>query len=270
MTGPISRLARDAVSPTRPTIHAMARLPYMPPPVLHPIEDAGMPAAAMMPATPATRPSSSAMPTPGAISGPQAVFADDTSRNAIDTDNSAEPGHEPFLTSRPSSTRHPSTMPPPSRSEDPYPAALMPASPAQGPAPSAAAPGATAAADETGALARATPSSGFEPAQTSSAPPPQAHASDQYATRGTSARTIPDALLPPIGQGARSTLSSPAAASAQRTPAAAESATEVHVHIGRIEVTAVQAPAAPRPAARGGPQPMSLDEYLARRERSGS
>jgi hypothetical protein len=47
---------------------------------------------------------------------------------------------------------------------------------------------------------------------------------------------------------------------------AAESAApnEVHVHIGRIEVTALAPAAAPakRPAAR---QPMSLDDYLARR-----
>lgn len=40
---------------------------------------------------------------------------------------------------------------------------------------------------------------------------------------------------------------------------------EVHVHIGRIEVTALPEAPAAKPRARGR-QPMSLDEYLARRQ----
>ncbi|OGB94732.1 MAG: hypothetical protein A3G82_18955 [Burkholderiales bacterium RIFCSPLOWO2_12_FULL_67_210] len=46
-----------------------------------------------------------------------------------------------------------------------------------------------------------------------------------------------------------------------------EETTEVHVSIGRIEVTAIHEPAAPtqRPAARRK-APVSLDEYLARRQ----
>jgi hypothetical protein len=124
------------------------------------------------------------------------------------------------------------------------------------------------AAKETSTPARAMPSSAsaFTPTPASAA----AHAPDQSDTRSANAPTMPDPLLPAIRQGPRSTLSSPAAASAPHTPPAAESPTEVHVHIGRIEVTAVQPPPAPKPAARGGPQPMSLDEYLARRERRGS
>jgi hypothetical protein len=44
---------------------------------------------------------------------------------------------------------------------------------------------------------------------------------------------------------------------------------EVHVHIGRIEVTAVHEPATAKPKARApGRQPMSLENYLARRDRS--
>jgi hypothetical protein len=46
---------------------------------------------------------------------------------------------------------------------------------------------------------------------------------------------------------------------------AAEAAPEVHVHIGRIEVTAVQGPAPAKRAARRGAPTMSLDDYLARR-----
>ena len=51
------------------------------------------------------------------------------------------------------------------------------------------------------------------------------------------------------------------------TPAAGEP-TEVHVHIGRIEVTALQQPSAPRKTPRSGRTPMSLDDYLARRKGS--
>lgn len=50
--------------------------------------------------------------------------------------------------------------------------------------------------------------------------------------------------------------------------AKAEEPTEVHVHIGRIDVTAVPEPAAPRRRPAGAPAPMSLDSYLARRSRS--
>lgn len=53
-------------------------------------------------------------------------------------------------------------------------------------------------------------------------------------------------------------------------PAAPTQPAEVHVHIGRIEVTAVTEAPAPAPArARSErPQPMSLDAYLARRKES--
>lgn len=46
-----------------------------------------------------------------------------------------------------------------------------------------------------------------------------------------------------------------------------EETTEVHVNIGRIEIAAVHAPAAPKRSQASGKQPMSLDEYLAKRQR---
>ena len=49
---------------------------------------------------------------------------------------------------------------------------------------------------------------------------------------------------------------------------AAATETEVHVHIGRIEVTAIQEAPIPKPATPGERQPMSLDDYLARRQRN--
>jgi hypothetical protein len=46
-------------------------------------------------------------------------------------------------------------------------------------------------------------------------------------------------------------------------------ADEIHIHIGRIEVTAVQEPAAPAPRRKPkGREPMSLDDYLAKRRQA--
>ena len=51
----------------------------------------------------------------------------------------------------------------------------------------------------------------------------------------------------------------------ERAPAALEpSPPDVHIHIGRIELTAVPEPATPRPT-RTAKKPMTLDEYLERR-----
>jgi hypothetical protein len=47
----------------------------------------------------------------------------------------------------------------------------------------------------------------------------------------------------------------------------ADEGTEIHIHIGRIEVTAVQAPPPPRRKVPSIP-PVSLDEYLAKRSRT--
>jgi hypothetical protein len=45
---------------------------------------------------------------------------------------------------------------------------------------------------------------------------------------------------------------------------------EVHVHIGRIEITAVQQPAPAKRASRKGQAPLSLDDYLAQRKGDGA
>lgn len=65
----------------------------------------------------------------------------------------------------------------------------------------------------------------------------------------------------PVAPGRPSTISAD-----QRSPGTVEETTEVHVNIGRIEVTAVQEAPAQKPGPRHRPQPMSLDEYLARRQ----
>jgi hypothetical protein len=55
-------------------------------------------------------------------------------------------------------------------------------------------------------------------------------------------------------------------AAARQPAGAAEEATEVHVTIGRIEVTAVHETPSQKPAARRRPAPLTLDEYIARRQ----
>jgi hypothetical protein len=54
---------------------------------------------------------------------------------------------------------------------------------------------------------------------------------------------------------------------ARPTTASSPEPNEVHVHIGRIEVTAVHEAPTPRSRPRRGQAPMSLDDYLAKRQR---
>jgi hypothetical protein len=75
-------------------------------------------------------------------------------------------------------------------------------------------------------------------------------------------------LLPPT-QPVRTPRAPTASASIDnqgRLPAGTiEETTEVHISIGRIEVTAVHEPAPAKPAAARRNAPMSLDDYLAKR-----
>ena len=57
-------------------------------------------------------------------------------------------------------------------------------------------------------------------------------------------------------------------ASARAPAQTADEPHDVHVHIGRIDVTAVHEPAAPRRRPVAAPAPMSLDAYFARRNRT--
>lgn len=53
----------------------------------------------------------------------------------------------------------------------------------------------------------------------------------------------------------------------QRPPATPEPVPDVHIHIGRIELTAITAPEPRRTAGAAQHKPMSLDDYLGRRNR---
>jgi hypothetical protein len=88
---------------------------------------------------------------------------------------------------------------------------------------------------------------------------------------GSIAAVAPAPLLPLEAPApARSPTGRPSASPlSYRATATVEETTEVHVSIGRIEVTAVhEAPPPRRPAPKAN-KPMSLDEYLARREGRG-
>lgn len=74
---------------------------------------------------------------------------------------------------------------------------------------------------------------------------------------------VPEPLLPRHSQPGPVTASLAPASAPVREP------DEVHIHIGRIEVTAIHEPA-PRPReARKGQPPLSLDDYLTKRKGEG-
>jgi hypothetical protein len=64
--------------------------------------------------------------------------------------------------------------------------------------------------------------------------------------------------------------SAPAADSASASALPAREPDEVHIHIGRIEVTAIQESRPASKPSRKGAAPLSLDDYLARRKGDGS
>lgn len=79
---------------------------------------------------------------------------------------------------------------------------------------------------------------------------------------------LPLPLLPANPQGAASAPAASASASASAVPA--REPDEVHIHIGRIEVTAIQESRPASKPSRKGAAPLSLDDYLARRKGDGS
>jgi hypothetical protein len=87
----------------------------------------------------------------------------------------------------------------------------------------------------------------------------------------TAADGLPAAILP-RQRAAKATTAMPHAPPTPHTGVrtsqeASSEPNEVHVHIGRIEVTAIQQPSPPKPRQKRGRAPMSLDDYLAKRQR---
>lgn len=88
------------------------------------------------------------------------------------------------------------------------------------------------------------------------------------------ASDTPSPLLPPLrAEPGRPRTAATVPPTGSRTTAVAQPApardTEVHIHIGRIDVTAVHEAPKPRPRPRERAQPVSLDAYLAKRGTAG-
>lgn len=264
MNGLLHRLARQVVGPPPLRVQAMARLPFFAPPELKSDDASGLDLAAEA-ATPNRAPGS----------------------DPLEHDKSGDPAAQAALL----------PMPPPrmaaglDASSDASPArtrlhghdALGPArGPAQGAQSEALSKAGQPPAMTTGAHAQA------PTLRVSVQPPPQSGAaSGERVDQGVATIEIitdshisasgPERYPPPLLARAE-----PAAPPAGRAPAAPtgvadlrpktpspDAPDEVHVHIGRIEVTAVQE-TPPKRAARSRPPPVSLDEYLAWRQRESS
>ena len=261
MNGLLRRLARHAVRPTAPTIHARARRFSLPTPERRHVDGADPAAAAAATAQPATRAERASPAPPTPPTAPTAPTAPTTmTRIARD----APPGAAADLsraepaTARPVSSAHAEVhgtplMPEPD-SDNRAPRAISPTD-------SSADGGPHTSGDHDDAAAVDQPHSiGAEPQE---APP-------RRVVSRTAPPSVPDALLPPVATAATSPPSAGLHATAPDRRPAGDPPTDVHVHIGRIEVTAVQDAAAPKPTARHGRPPMSLDDYLARRQQRGS
>ncbi len=131
---------------------------------------------------------------------------------------------------------------------------------------------------ESAAMALPAPTDGSGPAGLS-APLPHAGQAPRPLSQPTPPRPQLESPSPLVSQAPTSPRATPApprpASAAQ--PAAwqraapqrgADDAAEVHIHIGRIEVTAVHEAPSPRRRPAPAPAPTSLDSHLARRSRS--
>jgi hypothetical protein len=89
---------------------------------------------------------------------------------------------------------------------------------------------------------------------------------DIASQNASGALPLPATLLSPRTAPVRQAAAPTAPSAAQPSP---QQADEVHIHIGRIEVTAIQERAPSKREARKGPTPLSLDDYLAKRKGDG-
>lgn len=107
--------------------------------------------------------------------------------------------------------------------------------------------------------------------------PPAAEAAPGPDRRPSTATDLPEPLLPGRAPATQRHPSPPplkapdtqarSAVGQPQSGAESDRETEVHIHIGRIEVTALQEAARPKPKPRERVQPMSLDAYLEQRRK---
>ncbi len=256
MSGLFRRLARQATGQPQATVHAMARLPFQAPPELLPTQDG---AAPLMAPADGVQSSRGGVPV---VSAPAAA-----TQAAL---HHATPGAESVA---------PTSLQIPPLVHTPLPAADSAVAPKTASRPRASAPVADQgqpgldplAADIHGAerpVGASLPERLLDPVAAATFERTSHPAGTQDAAGVKPPSAVPDPLLPTQTTPAAARRSEPASATA--TARVAAEPTEVHVHIGRIEVTAVQAPAPAKRPARSGQAPMSLDAYLAKRQRSPS
>ncbi len=276
MSGLFHRLAGQALEQRRTTLHAQARLPFHGPaePLIAAEPEPELPAANNWPnlISPQAQPQSSvaiprenAVPPAAAVppwaQAPAAVtFASaDTPSYApalplvLNTPSATEDGRrtgvEGIERIPPASAAHartpvPQRVPKQSNAKVSLPAAERPQPPAHDSVRDAEAP----------PPARVARSTGFVDSNMGTVMP---HAAVQPAL------SMPDTLLP------RQSLPGLGASPAQITRQAPREPDEVHIHIGRIEVTAIREPEQRKRETRKGSAPLSLDDYLSRRKGNG-
>ncbi|WP_146010767.1 hypothetical protein [Halomonas heilongjiangensis] len=266
MSGLLRRLARQATGHALPRVHAPARLPYHAAPELLPEEVSSATTMAAAPARHALSEPGTPPPTNATVEASTIVGTTAPGATSLDTLPA------PLIGEVPPVDRSDINDPAPTDAATPAPRQASPIQPKE-------APGAvhttTKGPNETpdSWIARIEPvsvASRVEAANTPTARAPSVMATSAFDTpyppepEWQAPSPPPEALLLPL---VTSQLP-PRSTAMAMPPVVADSPAEVHVHIGRIEVTTVQEPApTKRPSKRGQP-PMSLDEYLARRRGS--
>jgi hypothetical protein len=236
VSGYLARIVERALS-TAPVVHSRASLPFVQPPEIQG-EDAATPAAAREASAPARHPS------PGEMSPPTGPAKRPNASRAT------PPGVGPMALeddTADAASRQPPQEDRVARAARPRPAQDDPARTQSVPRrqPQALSEWPVAGLDRAGSDAPGVPS-----------PSPGDRMAARAAPRGPGpAAHIAKAVATLPSQGGR----------AREEPAAPP---DVHIHIGRIEISAMAAPPpAPRkPPAKAGKPPMPLDEYLRRRD----
>lgn len=261
--GLFSRLARRASGTREPRLHAPAHLPFHAPPALATPEET-RDASSGARAVSAGAETAGRVRTAGAttIAAPQALFAP-PGANTGRRESVAASERDATGTLAASAVDLAQDLPAPL----PGPIAREPGrltEPADAPAQS---PGARSPGRESSGQTTARPAAPLPEVSDPASLP----ASGVAPGAGTWSRIAPAPLKTARGGGMRVPGASSAFDARPQPSEAGPAATdEIHIHIGRIEVTAVQEAATPRARERAATAPMSLQDYLDRRNRGGA
>jgi hypothetical protein len=276
VSGLLRRLSGQALSGAPRGVHSMARIPFVAPPVRAGFEPASSSDEELPPALATSGPEATPrlVPSPrGPLAGPERRGEEEKESTDPQTGTGAHRAHTLAVPDEGRDPReivsrlHPRALPgtKPGETES---AIAPPGGDASGVSAEISAPPATqgASAGTTAADPQRTSPSHVISVETRSlldaGQPTGAHAEGlDDARRSRLASFEPAAGARPVGIREAGALSGARPSTEDREP------TEVHVHIGRIEVTAVHEPAPTRRARRPGRKPMSLDEYLDGRHR---